>query len=102
VVCRIKQCEHLPQGAQAFCVYCAKYPCARLRQLDKRYRLKYRMSMIENLGELRRVGVRAFVELERTRWTCSRCGALVSPHRTECLVCGESAEDSRGAGMIRD
>ena len=64
-VCSIRRCEHLPQGAEALCVDCDKYPCARLRQLDKRYRLKYRMSMIENLGELRRVGVEAFVELER-------------------------------------
>ena len=99
VVCAVKQCEHLPQGPEPFCAYCARYPCARLRQLDKRYRSKYRMSMIENLDELRRVGVEAFVELERTRWTCRHCGALVSVHRAACPACGESAEDSRGAGL---
>ena len=97
--CTIKRCEHLAQSPGAFCVDCAKYPCARLRQLDKRYRSKYRMSMIENLGELHRVGVEAFVELERTRWACPHCGALVSVHRTVCLACGESVEDTRGAGL---
>lgn len=99
VACAIKRCEHFPHGPEAFCVDCAKYPCARLRRLDKRYRSKYRMSMIENLGELQRVGVTAFVERERTRWACPHCGALVSVHRTACLACGESVEDTRGAGL---
>jgi hypothetical protein len=99
VACRIKNCEHLAQGAGAFCGDCATYPCARLRQLDKRYRSKYRMSMLENLGELRSVGVEAFVELERARWTCPHCGALASVHRTDCLACGGSVEDTHGAGL---
>jgi hypothetical protein len=97
--CVIKRCEHLPRGPEAFCVDCAKYPCARLRQLDKRYRSKYRMSMLENLNELRRVGVTAFADLERTRWACPHCGALVSVHRTACLACGKSVEGTRGAGL---
>ena len=101
VLCSIKRCEHLPPGSGALCVNCAEYPCTRVRKLDKRYRLKYRMSMIENLGELRRIGTDAFVELERTRWACRHCGALVSAHRTECLACGESVEGSHGAGLDR-
>lgn len=99
--CTIKRCEHLAQSSEASCVDCAKYPCARLRQLDKRYRSKYRMSVIENLGELHRVGVEAFVELERARWACPHCGALVSVHRTACLACGKSVEVTRGAGLTR-
>lgn len=99
--CTIKRCEHRTQGPEAFCGDCAKYPCARLRQLDKRYRTKYRMSMIQNLGELHRVGAEAFVELERARWACPHCGALVSVHRTVCLACGGSVEDTQGAGLSR-
>ncbi|MDO8848274.1 MAG: hypothetical protein Q7W51_07825 [Coriobacteriia bacterium] len=55
------------------------------------------MSMIENLEEMRRIGVEAFVDLERTRWQCQHCGALVSVHRTVCLACGDSVEDTHGA-----
>ena len=98
VVCAIKTCEHRSADPEALCVTCASYPCARLRRLDKRYRSKYRMSMLENLEELRKIGVEAFVELERVRWACPRCGALVSVHRETCLVCGESVEDTRGTG----
>ena len=99
VVCAIKRCEHLAEGSSALCIECPVFPCARLRRLDTRYRSKYRMSMIENLGEVRRVGAEAFVESERARWACGHCGALLSVHRTACPACGESAEDSYGAGM---
>lgn len=98
VVCAIKTCERLSKP-EALCVTCASCPCARLRRLDKRYRSKYRMSMIENLEELHRIGVKAFVELERGRWACPRCGALVSVHRETCLACGESVEDTLGTGL---
>lgn len=98
VSCAIKTCEHLANGPQALCFTCASYPCARLRRLDKRYRAKYRMSMIENLEELRRIGVEAFVELERGRWACPSCGALACVHLEACLACGESVEDTRGTG----
>lgn len=99
--CTIKQCEHLAASAEAFCGECTKYPCARLRQLDKRYRSKYRMSMTENLSEIHELGVQAFVERERERWTCPHCGVLVSVHRTVCMACGESVEDTRGTGLAR-
>ena len=97
--CVIKQCEHLAQSSEAFCGDCTKYPCARLRQLDKRYRGKYRMSMLGNLSEIHEVGVEAFVGLERARWTCPHCGALVSVHRPVCLACGEPVEDTQGTGL---
>lgn len=97
--CAIKQCEYLAKSPYPFCGDCAKYPCRRLRDLDKRYRTKYRMSMLENLSEIRRIGVGEFVERERTRWDCPQCGMLVSVHRAECLACGRSVEDLRGAGL---
>jgi ribosomal protein S27AE len=57
------------------------------------------MSMIANLEELHRIGVDAFVELERERWTCPHCGALVSVHRDACLACGKSTEETHGTGL---
>jgi hypothetical protein len=101
VVCAIKACAQLAKGSQPLCVTCTSYPCDRLRRLDKRYRAKYRMSMIENLEELRRIGVESFVGLERGRWACPSCGALVSVHRETCLACGESVQDTRGTGLTK-
>ncbi len=85
--CTIKLCE--AQGhPNRFCFNCAKYPCRRLRDLDKRYRTNYGMSMIGNLEFIRDFGIRKFVVREKTRWACPGCGEILSVHRKECLRCG--------------
>jgi len=65
-VCSIKNCTERPEGSK-FCFACKNYPCTRLKQLDKRYRLKYSMSMIENLNGIRDLGLDRFMEIENTR-----------------------------------
>jgi hypothetical protein len=87
-VCRIKHCEEPGQGARDFCYECSRFPCARLRQLDKRYRTKYGMSMVENLERIRDVGLDAFVAQECERWKCAECGSLICVHRADCVYCG--------------
>ena len=84
--CSIKTC--LERGNAKFCYACDKFPCRRLKQLDKRYRLKYRMSMLENLAFIKTKGIRRFVTQEKIRWTCRACGSLLCVHRENCLVCG--------------
>lgn len=92
VVCRIKNCEKL-QGAPAhFCYTCGTFPCARLKQLDKRYRARYGMSMVENLRRIQSDGMEAFLVNEAARWRCPQCGELLSAHRDECLHCGAKKE----------
>jgi ribosomal protein S27AE len=90
VTCKIKTCEHIACGASAFCFECASFPCARLRQLDKRYRTKYGMSMVENLRAIQESGMGAFVAAEKRKWTCPDCGSLLSVHRPECGHCGRT------------
>ena len=46
------------------------------------------MSMIENLEQIEKVGIRQFVRNENTRWTCTVCGAIVCVHRPNCIECG--------------
>jgi len=90
VVCRIKICEELAASEATFCYACARFPCARLRQLDKRYRTKYGMSMIENLESIREIGLAEFVAQEKERWTCPECGSLICVHRENCMACGHA------------
>lgn len=88
--CIIKNCEHIKSSESGFCYDCEKYPCKRLKQLDKRYRTKYRMSMIENLDTIRKFGMAEFLKSENEKWKCTNCGARVSAHRNNCLSCGGS------------
>jgi hypothetical protein len=88
VVCRIRVCGEPEASESGFCFECVRFPCARLRQLDRRYRTKYGMSMIENLESMREIGVDGFVTKERERWMCPGCGGVVCVHLQECMYCG--------------
>jgi len=85
--CIIKNCELLQKTDSKFCYECSKFPCKRLKQLDKRYRLKYNMSMIENLQFIERFGVNVFLQNESIRWKCETCGGNICVHRKYCLKC---------------
>lgn len=88
VKCVIKYCEHLKESEKKFCSGCGKYPCRRLKDLDKRYRTKYGMSMIENLNMIKEKGIRYFVNNEKSRWKCPSCGNIICVHRPACTICG--------------
>ena len=89
VKCIIKNCEVIKTNKSGFCFECAEYPCKRLRKLDKRYRTKYSMSMLDNLESIKDIGLIAFVEKEKARWRCSKCGGTICVHRGYCYSCGE-------------
>ncbi len=69
LTCRIKTCTKRQKNKWQYCFQCDTFPCARLKQLDKRYRTKYEMSMIANLEYIRDHGIRRFVKREQRRWT---------------------------------
>jgi hypothetical protein len=91
--CIIKKCQTIRQNQSGFCYECAVYPCKRLKQLDKRYRTKYSMSMLENLEYIKEKGLHSFVEKENARWRCNKCGGVICVHRGYCFQCGEKAPD---------
>jgi hypothetical protein len=92
--CIIKSCAVLNESKSGFCLDCPRYPCRRLRQLDKRYRTKYGMSMLENLAFIKERGLDAFLRHEATRWRCPSCGQLLCVHRRVCLYCGVNRPES--------
>jgi hypothetical protein len=84
--CKIKNCEAIKKGKVKFCFECEK-PCARLKQLDKRYRTKYGMSMIENLEFIKNNGVDAFIAQQEAKYKCPECGGVICVHRKKCSSC---------------
>jgi hypothetical protein len=94
VRCIIVNCEHLQNTQSKYCSEkCDKFPCSRLKDLDKRYRTKYGMSMLENLKNIEDLGIMAFVRNEKTRWTCPECGGLICVHRSNCPTCGKDRQE---------
>ena len=90
LACAIRNCEQLAFGRRQFCFSCAKYPCAELRRLDARYRASYQVSVIDNLTQVRTIGVKRFVAAETSRWSCANCGARLCMHEPRCGTCGHA------------
>jgi hypothetical protein len=87
VQCRIKNCPELKKNHLQFCIKCSKFPCERIKHIDKRYRTKYHMSMIENLTIIQEQGMELFLEQEQQRWKCPTCGNMISCHNLICYHC---------------
>lgn len=91
--CSVVICPLRKQSKVKFCYACVKFPCARIKQLDKRYRAKYGMSMVDNLRAIQQIGIRRFAAQEGIRWQCSRCGERLCVHRDACPVCGAKRKE---------
>lgn len=86
--CVIKNCKTLQKNKMKYCSdKCKYYPCKRLQNLDKRYRTKYHMSMIDNLENINTLGIRKFVQNEKERWKCKDCGGTICVHKGYCFSC---------------
>jgi hypothetical protein len=71
-----------------YCYECDVMPCEKLSHLDKRYRERYGMSMVENLKILRAEGMGAFLKNQEAKYQCPTCGDVVCVHDGKCYCCG--------------
>ncbi len=83
-----KSCALIGEGKIKYCYECADFPCRRLKALDKRYRTKYHMSMIENLTYIKEHGMADFLRQEEKKWRCPDCGGTICCHNGICYSCG--------------
>lgn len=88
IACKLKNCENLAAINARYCYACDDFPCARLKRLDKRYRTRYGMSMLENLAMIKTGGIRQFIRNEKDKWRCPDCGDMICVHKPQCLSCG--------------
>ena len=88
-ICLIKRsCKKLLKNEIKFCFECENIPCSNLARLDKRYRGRYSVSMIENLKDLKEKGMKKFLETQEEKHKCPKCGDVISVHDSKCYTCG--------------
>lgn len=87
--CKIKNCEDIQKGKAKFCFECENFPCQSLKHLDKRYRTRYNMSTMENLENIKNLGIEKFLKNEEARWKCLECGGTICVHTGCCYSCGK-------------
>jgi len=68
IKCGIKLCKDRKGD---YCFNCDKFPCERLKRLDKRYQEKYGMSEIANLKTIKERGIESFLLKEEKKWVNS-------------------------------
>ncbi len=86
--CYIKRgCSKLRKNEIQSCSQCDTIPCEQLAHLDKRYRERYGMSMVENLKELKTMGMSEFLKNQQNKFRCPNCGDVVSVHDRKCYSC---------------
>jgi len=88
--CIIVNCPEKSGDPTKLCYTCAKYPCKRLKTLDKRYSTNYGESLVENFKKIEQLGLDQFIADAEILWRCPSCGELVNVHRPVCLHCNTS------------
>jgi len=87
--CYIKRgCKKLSKHQIQLCSECETIPCEKLAHLDKRYRERYGMSMVENLKMLKAKGMDEFLASQTEKHRCPSCGDVVCVHDGKCYSCG--------------
>jgi hypothetical protein len=84
--CAIKDCAR--EKKIAHCFGCMDFPCKRIKNLEKSYVKRYRVSLVENSEAAKAEGVAAFLRQDSIAWTCAECGGAFSLHDGVCSECG--------------
>lgn len=88
-----KSCMHCAKKKCAFdrgylwCFACERFPCARIKDLSKRYNQNHDVDLIQN-GLAAREDMRGFLAAQRARFLCSACGGIMDQHHQKCSECG--------------
>lgn len=89
--CGIILCQKRRENGYRFCDECPEGPCEDVMEKENRYTSKYPLfeSPLQNIRDIRSMGMEAFLEKERERFTCKECGAPISVQSGICSGCGK-------------
>lgn len=85
--CKVKDC--IMEKALSYCFECSEYPCKLIKNLEKSYSERYQASLIENSRFVQEHGLDYFMERQKEKYTCPKCGGIISLHDRECSECQE-------------
>ena len=88
--CAIRDCAR--GRGLAHCYACAGYPCKRMLRLEKSYTTRYGVSLLGNGRFVKENGLAAFLAQQKRRYTCPKCGGVISLHDARCSACGAAGD----------
>lgn len=84
--CKIKLCAQ--EKNIDLCMNCEEFPCKLIKNIDRRYRKSYQISLIADSQRAKEVGIETFLKENRAKFTCPECSGPVSIHTKKCNDCG--------------
>lgn len=88
--CKIKDC--VCQKGLFYCFECFNFPCKLIKNLEKSYNKRYQASLMENSKFVQQYGLEKFMQKQKERYTCSKCGGIIFIHDRECSECQEKVK----------
>lgn len=87
--CKCSEINHILKGnaTAKFCFECSQYPCKQINRMDDRYRKNHKMSVMDNLADIEKMGVSRFIKKQYQEHHCPKCGGLISIHNRKCFKC---------------
>jgi hypothetical protein len=84
-----KRCRKTLLKEVDYCFECDSFPCEILEKLDKKYRERFKMSMIDNLNFIKKNGIEKFLKSQEEKYRCDECGDVICVHNSKCYACGD-------------
>ena len=89
--CAIRECA-ATKTKTGRCSECEEFPCSRLTEFSGDGML-HRALVMENLRQLRAVGIKDWAQQEYDRWACPKCGGRIAWYDPECPKCKAPRSD---------
>jgi hypothetical protein len=84
--CYFKKCAQLKEID--FCNQCSDFPCEKLK--DFRYdKFPHHSIVFKNLNEIQEKGCKKWLDKQKIRWECTKCGQRFTWYEDLCKKCGE-------------
>ena len=90
--CKIKEC--VIKKSLSYCFECSEFPCELIKNLEKSYNKRYRVSLMGNNRFVQTFGLERFMAQQKEKYTCPKCGGIISIHDGECNECQEKRKES--------
>ena len=90
--CKIRKCCYNEKNLD-YCCECPDFPCVKINKklLDSHpgdNRFKYRHEIPKNIEKLKELGLKRYLDYQKTRWSCPTCGGTVHFYHYKCDKCG--------------
>jgi hypothetical protein len=89
--CNLRECAAGKPNVTR-CSDCPDFPCSKITNFNNDG-MRHHSEVLENLRQIKQMGMKKWTEHEEDRWRCPQCKANLSWYDEKCSKCGEKRSD---------